>query len=98
MKFFYAIINPNVKYGASLYFAVSTNDKKLHEKYKKFVENKKYSELREIPYLSIAKGFGDAYYYGKKHSVLYFNCNEKCNSTAINYDFKSEWYSLKDLK
>ena len=97
-KFFYEIINPNFKYGGSLYFAVSTNDKKLHENYKKFVENKKHSELREIPYLSIAKGFSDAYYFGKKHSVLYINCNEKCNSTAINYDFKSEWYSLKDLK
>lgn len=97
-KFFYEITNPNFQYGASLYFAVSTNDKKLNKKYSELVRGKNYSELRQTPYLSIVKGFGYAYYHGKKHSVLYINSNEKCNRTEINYDFRSEWYSLKDLK
>ncbi|HSY60470.1 MAG TPA: hypothetical protein VK796_01290 [Cytophaga sp.] len=95
---FYEITNPNFNYGASLYFAVSTNDKKLYKKYKTAVANKQYSELREKPYMSIAKYYQGQYFYSKKHSILSINCNEKCNYTKINYDFKSEWYTVKDLK
>ena len=94
----YEITNENFNYGASINFSVSTDDKKLYRMYKTLVTTKTYSELREMPYLSIAKSYSEKKSYSKKHSVMYITCNQKCNPTQLNYDFKSEWYSLQNLK
>lgn len=95
--FLYHITEMDFKYGADLYFSVSTNDQKLYEKYEVIIENNLFDE-KEKPFLAIVKNYTKQVNTWNSHSNLMIDCNLHCNPTHINKGLENNFYTKRDLK